>query len=109
MGMKMKLALAAAAILGAVTFTAPTSAAPLAGTGLAAKADTATNAVEQVHRRRWRGHRYYGRRHWRPRHYGYRPFRRYRPYYYGYPGYYGYYGYPYRRWYRPGVYLHFGW
>jgi hypothetical protein len=105
--MKMKIALAATALLGAMAFATPSSAAPLAGTGLATKADTATSAVEQVHRRRWRGHRYYGRRYWRPRYYGYRPYRYYSPYY-AYP-YYGYNGYPYRRWRRGGVYLHFGW
>ncbi|MFM7084786.1 MAG: hypothetical protein ACKOW3_07270 [Hyphomicrobium sp.] len=70
--------------------------------------------LEQVHRRYYRypRHYYYPRayRHWR-----YQPYY-YRPYYYGYPrrGYigpnYGYYPYPYyRRWYGPGVHLHFGW
>lgn len=71
--------------------------------------------LELVHRRYYRYPRpyyYYPRGYPRWR---YRPYY-YRPYYYGYPrrGYigpnYGYYPYPYyRRWYGPGVHLHFGW
>lgn len=71
--------------------------------------------LELVHRRYYR----YPPPHYYPRGYGYGRYRpyRYRPYYYGYPrygyigpNYYGYYPYPYyRRWYGPGVHLHFGW
>jgi hypothetical protein len=111
MGMKIKLALAAAAILGAFAITAPSNAAPLAGAGVATQgAKVDAKATEEVrhrrwHRRHWR-HRHYHRRHWRHRRY-YRPYY-YRPYY-GYNNYYG--GYPYyggRHFRRGGVYFGFG-
>jgi hypothetical protein len=110
-GMKMKMAVAAAALLGAVAITAPSTAAPLAGAGVATSAaKTDAKATEAVRYRRYYRRPYY-RRHWRP----YRPYRYYRPYgfyrpYYGYgPGWYGPGwgpGWGYR---RPGIYLGFGW
>jgi hypothetical protein len=102
MGMKLKLALAAAAVMGAFAMTAPTIAAPLAGAGVATQnAKIDGKAAEQVRYYR----RHYRHRGWRPYRYGYR--RHYRPYY-GYGAYSGYgYGYPYYRR-RPGIYLGFG-
>ena len=63
--MKVKLALAAAAIMGAFAVSVPSQAAPLAGAGIATEAaKTDAKPMEQVHRRHYRG------RHWRGRHYG---------------------------------------
>ena len=109
--MKVKLALAAAAIMGAFAISVPSQAAPLSGAGIATEAaKTDAKPMEQVHRRYYRGGTgvagigaiavsgY--------RRYGYR--RYYRPYYGGfYGGGYGY-GYPYRWHRRPGIYLGFG-
>ena len=113
MGMKVKLALAAAAILGAFAITAPTNAAPLAGAGIATQAAKADAKVtEHVHKRRWHRrhyrHRNWSRRHYRHRRYAYRPYY-YRPYY-GYNNYYRG-GYPYyggRHFRRGGIYFGFG-
>ncbi len=105
--MKMKLAVASALLVGAFAFTMPSSAAPLAGAGVATKAATADAKVtEEVrHRRHWRHRRWHHRR-WHHRRWHHR--RWYRPYYYRpyYGGFYG--GYPWG-WRRPGIYLRFGW
>ena len=60
--MKVKLALAAAAIMGAFAVSVPSQAAPLSGAGIATEAaKTDAKPMEQVHRRYYRG------RHWRGR------------------------------------------
>ena len=54
--MKVKLALAAAAIMGAFAISVPSQAAPLSGAGIATEAaKTDAKPMEQVHRRYYRG------------------------------------------------------
>jgi hypothetical protein len=115
--MRIKLALVLAAATGLLMSAVPASATTLGSVGREAKAaDVAGALVDQVHRRRWHGHRHWAfrnhrhwRGHWRPRYYGYY----YRPYpYYYYPYYSNYVPYyyrPYRYHRRPhvGIYLSF--
>jgi hypothetical protein len=107
MGMKVKLAVAAAALMGALAISATSQAAPLAGTGHATQtAKVDAMATEHVRYRRY-GHRGYGYRRYGYRRYGYRRYGYGYPYYQPYYGGYGY-GYPYRYYRRPRIYFGFG-
>jgi hypothetical protein len=105
--MQKMMALGVIVAGSALLLTATPSKAQLSAAGKAATAEQLTQGlVEEVGRRHWRRHGYYGHRRWRYRNYGYR---RYRPYYYPYySSYYSPYYYPYRRrWWRPGVSIYF--